>query len=89
MFRRYFAEIFFKMISLFAIFVCEVRKQLLSCLHRTYKKHLLVLCGQSASRQLATSSENLVANLQKNILFEATENNFLDIPKLDVPDTIC
>ena len=40
------------MISLFVIFIYEDRKKLLS---RLYEAFFLVLCGQNASRKLATS----------------------------------
>ena len=41
-----------------------------------YMKHVLVLCRQNASRQLATSSENLVASAQFLVALATSESQF-------------
>ena len=64
---------FFKMISLFVILICQDRKKLLSCL---YEAFFLVLCGNNVGRQLATSSDNLVASAQFLVALATSESQF-------------
>ena len=71
-------ENFFIMISLFVIFICEDRKKRLLA----YMKHFSVLCGQNASHQLATSSENLVASAQVLVALETSELQFRALTEL-------